>query len=681
MRSAQKKSAEASVAPVQPARQPEDVPEQQSLRELQQGAGNQAMLRLLGAGTVQRKAKGSERGEAESDQTPAPARASLIVDDEAKEVGPGQMRKSEFLSQLRESVCSTAEEALQGTMWSAMGCPYIDKWLNHYAAQPSSHLERALRKYAPETASARSAQDYIPLVTRRVRRGIEEWSSTGEVKDLPPEFAEGGMPGATVSGLMGAVMSGVGSAISGLVSGAGKALSSVGSMLFKHREGAEAGSDADPEAIRAQLGSGQALDSSVRRRMQSAFGHDFAGVRVHNDAKARELSEGMNARAFTVGNDIAFGGEEYKPGTPVGDALIAHELAHVVQQGGNANGGAQHKGGAAYGSLEEDADRSAVGAVAKLWMGARGELSEIGQNAMPRMRSGLRLQGCGGSPKKTDEPAKEIKPVVLSGNWAKDVKTAKDTDDDSMRVALIKKALEPKFKVNVEKTASDQVVDPADYDKTPVINFDLNLKKKKKIKEGEDEGDEYVGNQPGYSFDKGSDTYAVIGPNALDTDSPLIVVMYAEHELYHTTHHIGPHKKKKTKEEREAEKGLTKDEKKKKHKMKEAGEEVETWTNDFVKYFHLLGFIGRGPKPDHNPMYFGRGWDPLLQYYRDADTGPKSAALKRLTEYYKDPPIGTGGVPKHPKTKDEVKDAFKLWLERRDQSAKLVVDLKAALNL
>ena len=80
-------------------------------------------------------------------------------------------------------------------------------------------------------------------------------------------------------------------------------------------------------------------------------------------------------------------------------------------------------------------------------------------------------------------------------------------------------------------------------------------------------------------------------------------------------------------------------------------------------------------------MYFGSGWNPLLQYYQKAETGPKNAALKRLTEYYKDPPEGTGGRPKHPKTKDEVKQAFKLWLERRDQSAKLVVDLKAALNL
>jgi hypothetical protein len=218
------------------------------------------------------------------------------------------------------------------------------------------------------------------------------------------------MPGATAQGLIGSLVGGavsaIGGAISSAVSGVGKALSSVGSMLFKRHEGAEAEPAEDPAAVRAQLGSGHALDGATRRRMQSAFGVDFAGVRVHTDARARELSEGMQARAFTVGSDIAFGGDEYQPGTPVGDALIAHELAHVVQQGGdNAAGGAQHKGGGAYGSLEEDADRSAVGAVVKLWTDARGDLSQLGHNALPRLRSGLRLQGCnwGSAPKQADQ--------------------------------------------------------------------------------------------------------------------------------------------------------------------------------------------------------------------------------------------------------------------------------------
>jgi hypothetical protein len=68
--------------------------------------------------------------------------------------------------------------------------------------------------------------------------------------------------------------------------------------------------------------------------MSSAFGYDFSGVRVHTGTKAASVATELNARAFTVGRDIAFGAGEYQPGTPIGDALIAHELAHVVQQGG-----------------------------------------------------------------------------------------------------------------------------------------------------------------------------------------------------------------------------------------------------------------------------------------------------------------------------------------------------------
>ncbi len=327
--------------------------------------------------------------------TPSPG---LIVEDEAEDVKPGQMRKSEFLSELKTSVCSTAEEALSGTIWSAMGCPYIERWFEHYSYQDSQHVERALRKYAPETASARTARQYIPIVTQRVRRGIKQWAETGEVTGVPEEFAKGGMPGVTAAGLIGGVVSGalsaVGSAVSGLVSGVGQAVSGIGRALFKKREGGarEAG---DPRAIQSQLSSGHPLDSGVKSRMGSAFGVDFSGVRIHTDSKAVELSDSLNARAFTIGSDIAFGSGEYQPRTPIGDALIAHELAHVVQQGGgNGSGAPMQKGDRVYNSLEEDADVSAVGAVVSVWGGMKGSLTDISTNAVPRMRSGLRLQRC-----------------------------------------------------------------------------------------------------------------------------------------------------------------------------------------------------------------------------------------------------------------------------------------------
>ena len=92
-------------------------------------------------------------------------------------------------------------------------------------------------------------------------------------------------------------------------------------------------------------------------------------MRVHTDPGAAGLADGLNARAFTVGRDVAFAQGEYRPGTPIGDALIAHELPHVAQQSGaGPTGGVAGKrmdGGRE--DLEEDADVAAIGAVASLW--------------------------------------------------------------------------------------------------------------------------------------------------------------------------------------------------------------------------------------------------------------------------------------------------------------------------
>jgi hypothetical protein len=212
------------------------------------------------------------------------------------------------------------------------------------------------------------------------------------------------MSGATLQGLVGAGLSALGGAVSGLVSGAGRALSSVGRALFKARSGG-AHEEADPQALQAQLGEGRALDGSVRARMETAFGQSFAQVRLHTDAHAAQVSDGLNARAFTVGRHVAFGAGEYQPGTLIGDALLAHELAHVAQQGqGAATSGPLHKGGGAYTALEDDADVAAVGAVASLWGGAQGRLSDIGRQAMPRLRSGLQLQRCASSQRPQSHP-------------------------------------------------------------------------------------------------------------------------------------------------------------------------------------------------------------------------------------------------------------------------------------
>ena len=82
---------------------------------------------------------------------------------------------------------------------------------------------------------------------------------------------------------------------------------------------------------------GQPLDAATRAFMEPRFGHDFSRVRVHTDAKAAESARAVNARAFTMGNDVVFGTGQYLPIESAGRKLLAHELVHTIQQrsGGN----------------------------------------------------------------------------------------------------------------------------------------------------------------------------------------------------------------------------------------------------------------------------------------------------------------------------------------------------------
>lgn len=101
------------------------------------------------------------------------------------------------------------------------------------------------------------------------------------------------------------------------------------------RSKSTAAADVQPdvaEMIQSARGGGQPLDKGVRSQMESSFGTDFGGVRVHTNAKSDALNQSLNARAFTTGQDIFFGQGNYNPGNSSGRELIAHELTHVVQQ-------------------------------------------------------------------------------------------------------------------------------------------------------------------------------------------------------------------------------------------------------------------------------------------------------------------------------------------------------------
>jgi len=89
-------------------------------------------------------------------------------------------------------------------------------------------------------------------------------------------------------------------------------------------------------SLNASKGGGLPLPQGTRSFMENAFSADFSRVRVHSDSEASEMSKGINAKAFTYGNDIYFRGGQYNTGTSEGKQLLAHELTHVVQQGGGA---------------------------------------------------------------------------------------------------------------------------------------------------------------------------------------------------------------------------------------------------------------------------------------------------------------------------------------------------------
>ncbi len=276
------------------------------------------------------------------------APTALIVDDGP--VAPGQMLKSTFMEVLRTAVSAAAADEL-GPLGSVVGCPYIDQYFARYRGLPASQGEALLKRFAPATRSARTAEDMMAPVVARVRDGVRQWKDTGQ----PPADLVAAEPEAAAAA--------VAAAPTATPSGPGAA-----------PKLAEPGSPADQVS---RLGTGQALDGATAARMEDAFGESFGAVRIHTDPRAARLADEQDAHAVTIGQHVAFASGAFRPGTVEGDALIAHELAHVSQQAGA--GQAEH---AVQRKVTDDsaAEASADGA-------ARGVLSMLYGGASRAMRS------------------------------------------------------------------------------------------------------------------------------------------------------------------------------------------------------------------------------------------------------------------------------------------------------
>jgi len=345
------------------------------------GGGQSEATTETGPSPAAESPEASPEATADATTTAAASAGGLIAEDSVTELKTGQMRKTDFLQQLRESICNAIDPVLAGAGRSSEGCPYLNYWLNLYEGKDAAHIEQAARKYAPDTANARSAGEYISIIAERAVSAAETWVATGRLSGVPE-----GVP-TTIPGQPAPADAGEGNV-----------------MQAKARDGGAKETD-DPRMLQQELGEGQPLTANVRDRMETAFGMNFSHVRTHTDTRAMDLSHRVNARAFTVGNHIAFGNGEYQPGTVLGDALIAHELAHTVQQN-NAKEDVDKMevGSAGYDALERDADQAAAGAVSSLWNGKKEGKRNILRDALPLLRSGLKLQRC-------DEKPKEKAPV------------------------------------------------------------------------------------------------------------------------------------------------------------------------------------------------------------------------------------------------------------------------------
>lgn len=337
--------------------------------------------------------------------SPTPQRKNpVVVEDDAKTVSPDQMRKSAFIASLRSDVCASADAVLMSVGRTTKSCPYIENWLAFYAVQSADHIERAIEKYVPEAASARNAHELIRQVVSHAQQAATVWAKTGKITGIPAGMA---MPPGQSSEKN--IPSPGNSETSSPQQQAPQATSSAGpeAQIVQRRAATKNSSNVDAPTIRSELRRGQSLDSSVRSRMESAFGQSFSEVRVHVDSSAANLATRIDARAFTLGHDIAFASGQYQPGSLAGDTLIAHELAHVVQQQRAAGVPMAWSNSASDNSqLEREADHSAFHAISSFWLRGKTAVAGIITNAYPRLHSGLRIQRC------ACDRSKEAKPTA-----------------------------------------------------------------------------------------------------------------------------------------------------------------------------------------------------------------------------------------------------------------------------
>ena len=123
-------------------------------------------------------------------------------------------------------------------------------------------------------------------------------------------------------------------------------------------------SNAPPIVHEVLRSPGHPLDHGSRSFFEPRFGYDFGRVRIHTDDRAAASARAVNAMAYTVGHQLVFESGRFDPHSISGQKLIAHELAHVIQQSGQHNSNSELTVTPAHDAFEYDADRAAQKALA-----------------------------------------------------------------------------------------------------------------------------------------------------------------------------------------------------------------------------------------------------------------------------------------------------------------------------
>ena len=130
-------------------------------------------------------------------------------------------------------------------------------------------------------------------------------------------------------------------------------------QVSRRAEAGAGGGQAAPASVAQAIHSpGEPLGVAERAFFEPRFGHDFGAVRIHRDGAAAASAQDVAARAYAVGNHLVFGADSYAPASPSGRSLIAHELAHVIQQTANGQTGrVQRQSAARTDNLEKQVNK------------------------------------------------------------------------------------------------------------------------------------------------------------------------------------------------------------------------------------------------------------------------------------------------------------------------------------